>query len=921
MFSCDSAALRLSGRALPCMGIPGGSTIPAIHPRMKITFGLALDGFRPSLPVFNHLYCGPQGLVQALELRLGLATESTGGATRLHQYLRVLEKTSADKKCFFSDSLKVDRWGTGATLLSMRDELRMAGWDGADSPMPRLHDLSAVEKQTHECFAPGLPDRIEKICAEIATKSPAISEIQCVEPAEHLPFRLRCLLKKLGATFSCIPDHELASPATNLRLVQDCLCGRDISGKSWREGDDSVVFATAFSEITLAHAAVQMLRSEERPTLLATASCIPMADVLNISQNAAPALDSASPLRPVAQVLGLALEMRWEPPDPSILLQFLSHSVCPIDHGLRMALAESVADRPGIGSEKWSDAIEKYRERTGKEVSPEEVAEKLSRIESDLEDWISVERFPRKDGASGSALAETARRVEAWARKRASVSTDEAQSRHFASLASTAAEFSGIIKEITTVSPEELSHILEQVIGSGPAAGDRIAELGAPRCLADTGAAIEPTDSILWWGFEQQEPRLSKRWSLEELEYLEKVGVHLPTSENHLALARARAKRPFLTSRKQIFLLWPRSRGGDPVERHPLCTILEAKLGPLQIRDLDRDESLIKIDRSVRPLPLKKRWIRLSDPAALSSRREESYSSLSKFALRPFEWVFHYKAKLRRGSLKEINLLAQRGNLLHRVVERLLDPECKIKWISATNDEFNRWLEESIWPRLLETEGANFLMPGSQTGGQRLLEDARRAIWDLVGHMKKAHAVSAEADVHMEPIPFEGTMLGGIIDLKMTNRQGKTAVVDLKFGQAKPKRKELETNTALQLAAYGKLVSEKSGGVWPAVAYYILRSGSFLAQDQAFFPDAEPITCSGASPGPEAMWRDFLDVWRWRRKQLDSGWIEVPVEGTDETDGTTDCPSSVPPLAEWTSDPSAPRYDDFEFLTGWEATQ
>jgi len=887
---------------------------------MKITFGLALDGFRPSVPGFNHLYCGPHGLVQALELRLGLATESTGGAMRLNQYLRVLENTSADNKCFFSESLKVDRWGTAATLLNMRDELRMAGWNGADSPMPRLQDLSVVEKQTQKCLAPGLPDRIERICAEIVTSSLGISEIQCVEPAEHLPFRLRCLLEKLGAIFSCMPDPELAGPATNLRLVQDCLCGRDISGKSWSEGDDSVVFATAFSEITLAHAAVQMLRSEERPTLLATASSVPMADVLNISQTPAPALDSASPLRPVAQVLGLALEMRWEPPDPSILLQFLSHPVCPIGHGLRMALAESVADRPGIGSKGWCDAIEKCRERTRGKLSPEEVAGELSRIEKDLEDWIFVERFPRKDGASGATLAETARRVEAWARKRAAVPTDEPQSRHFASLASTAAEFSGIIKESTTVSPEELSHILEQVSGSGPVAGDRIAELGAPRCLADAGAAIEPTDSILWWGFEQQEPRLSKRWSLEELEHLGKVGVRLPTAENHLALARARAKRPFLAARKQIVLLWPRSRGGDPVERHPLCTILEAKLGPLPIRNLDRDESLIKIDRPVRPLPLKKRWINLSDSTALASRREESYSSLSKFALRPFEWVFHYKAKLRRGSLKEINLLAQRGNLLHRVVERLLEPGCQVKWISATNDEFNCWLE-SIWPRLLETEGANFLMPGSQTGGQRLLGDALLSILDLVRHMKEADAVSAEADVHMEPIPFEGTMLGGIIDLKMTNRQGKTAVVDLKFRQAKPKRKELATNTALQLAAYGKLVSEKSGGVWPAVAYYILRSRSLLAQDLTFFLHPLLIKCSSASPGSEAMWSAFLDVWRWRRKQLDSGWIEVPIEGTDATDGTSGCPSSVPPLAEWTSDPSAPRYDDFKSLTGWEATQ
>jgi len=888
---------------------------------MKITFGLSLDGFRPSVPVFNHMYCGPMGLVEALELRLGLAAESTGAATRLHRYLGALEKTSAAAPRFFSESLKVDRWGTAANLLSMRDELRMAGWDGVDSSLPRLQDLSAAEKIAS--FPPGLPDRMEAICVEIATKSPQISEIQCVEPAVYLPLRLRCLLEKLGATFSCVPDSELAGPATNLRLVQDYLCGRDISGKSWREGDDSVIFATAFSEITLAHAAAQILQREERPTLLATASAGPIADVLNISQAAAPALDSASPLRPAAQVLGLALEMRWEPPDPSRLLQFLSHPVCPVSRALRMHLSESIADRPGIGSVKWHESIDKCRERirNDENLSPDEIAEKLSRIESDLKRWIFVERFPRSGGAPGSALAETARQVEIWARKRASITEDESQSRHFASLASTAAEFSGIITEIPIVSPEELSLILEQVSGSGTLVGDRIAELGAPRFLPDAGAAIEAIDSILWWGFEQKEPRLSKRWSLEELKHLEKIGVLLPMPENDLALARACAGRPFLAARTQIVLLWPRVRGSEPVERHPLYTTLEAKLGPLPSLDLDKEEfPLIKVERPVQPLPSKKRWVNISDPTLLSSRQEESYSSLSKFALRPFEWVFHYKAKLRRGSLKEINLLAQRGNLLHRVVERMLEPGCSMKWISATNSEFDRWLD-SIWPQLLQTEGANFLMPGCQTDGQRLLGDARRAIWDLVGHMKRADAVSAEADVRMEPVPFESTMLGGIIDLNIINRHGKTAVVDLKFGQGKPKRKELETNTALQLAAYGKLVSETSGGAWPAVAYYILRSGSFLAQDQTFFPDAVAVMCSSASPGPEAMWSDFLEVWRWRRKQLDSGWVEIPTTGTDPTDGTTGCPSSLPPIDAWTSDPSAPRYDDFKFLTGWEITQ
>jgi hypothetical protein len=126
-----------------------------------------------------------------------------------------------------------------------------------------------------------------------------------------------------------------------------------------------------------------------------------------------------------------------------------------------------------------------------------------------------------------------------------------------------------------------------------------------------------------------------------------------------------------------VVLLWPRQRGDDPVEPHPLLTRLCTTFPSISIKDIDRDEfpsplTIRRVDRPVRRLRLKKRWVRLSDPTALKSRAEESYSSLSRFALSPFEWVFNYQAKLRRGTLMEINLRAQRGNLLHRVVERPL---------------------------------------------------------------------------------------------------------------------------------------------------------------------------------------------------------------------------------------------------------
>lgn len=149
---------------------------------------------------------------------------------------------------------------------------------------------------------------------------------------------------------------------------------------------------------------------------------------------------------------------------------------------------------------------------------------------------------------------------------------------------------------------------------------------------------------------------------------------------------------------------------------------------------------------------------------------------------------------------------------------------------------------------------------------------------------------------------------------------GRAAVVDLKYGRGKAKRDELSNNTALQLAVYSHLVKARNGGGWPATAYFILRSNELLAQDASFFPHATIVKCNHGSPGPESTWKEFLDVWRWRRNLLEEGWIEVPVDGTSPTEGDDAMPASAPPHEEWRPDRSAPRYDDYRFLTGWKDT-
>ena len=76
-------------------------------------------------------------------------------------------------------------------------------------------------------------------------------------------------------------------------------------------------------------------------------------------------LRESSAFRPALQVLPLALEVLWDPLNFYGLLQFLTHSVCPVPAYARYKLAGKLADKPGIGGKTWSRVLEKIEEHYG----------------------------------------------------------------------------------------------------------------------------------------------------------------------------------------------------------------------------------------------------------------------------------------------------------------------------------------------------------------------------------------------------------------------------------------------------------------------------------------------------------------------------------------------------------------------------
>jgi RecB family exonuclease len=308
------------------------------------------------------------------------------------------------------------------------------------------------------------------------------------------------------------------------------------------------------------------------------------------------------------------------------------------------------------------------------------------------------------------------------------------------------------------------------------------------------------------------------------------------------------------------------------------------------------------------PLPAKTRLWRIDPPENLGKREIESYSSLEKFLYGPYQWVLGYKARIRPGALAEVddgNRL--KGTLVHGLFERFFGVGTEA--LKSSSDQVKEWARTNL-AELIGTDGAVLLEPGRQTEREDFIETSARALVRLVEALRAADVVDVQMEVSHAG-QFVGGDLTGHIDLLATNAKGEQAVVDIKWGGIRYRRKSLEDSGYLQLAVYASLCRQQSNR-WPALAYFIIAEGRMLAPNTDFFPGAEKVAPTNGE-GVAEFWRRTAATWNWRRGQLDTGLVEVPVGGTDPTE------DSVPVEAGLSIPETYDQFNDFKVLTGWDS--
>lgn len=802
-------------------------------------------------------WIGPDHLVEVLETALGLPAPRVSGRERA----ALLVATVAGAVGFWSESARVDAFGSARRLLDWRDQLAMAGWCGAGRE-PRLRALGEVVRTA----APGLPDRLVAIAAALERRSAHVDEVRLLAPAEEFDLLWRRIFAALERRGTRIESTPLAAASAEGDLAH----ARAI--KFDPQGDGSLLLLRPAGPLQAAEEVAAWLAARGADELGQTVviGADPLLDGA-LRRHGLPTLGTsyAASDGALLQILPLVLEMAWQPQDPQRAFELLSLRPSLVPAEIAYPLRKALREWPAVDSDMWRESM---AEGLAKIVE----TERRARVEARL---ALLWRAEVVRGAAFPAVVAVTRTelLRAWLARLASVTETPAAAR--AALAQCGA-FLGLVRGcgLRELTPPLLQRFLaeatEAVAGDAPfAAQAGLAHVSRPGAIA--GAARH----IVWWSFDQRALGSIARLPLSraERDELAAQGVDLPPLARLAAVQAQRWQRPLLQATRSLLFVCPgRDESGELLHPHPLWDELLARLDHSSEKRNAAVERLVKLSFADRLPRARREALALSLPrrhwnvtaGRIARRERESPSSVESFLGCSFRWTLDYSGKLREAEPPHVSEASDPrllGSLLHKLIERLFTA-------GASSREEAEARAAVLFDREAPRLAAVLWLPGAET----VRAQARRALVKsaaMLAALLRATGASVVASEQAIQGRAFGTAFEGTPDILIG---APTRVVDLKWGGASYRRKSLANGTALQLAAYSFL--GRDGGGFPPVAYLIMSAQRLLTTSPTHFPGAEPVT--GA--GPEQTWRllDSTHSKHWAR--LRSGRVEARGIATED---------------------------------------
>ena len=764
---------------------------------MLITFGMFMDGavWSPKTASLDEITCGPHGLLSFLEGRLGLDAVQATQAERIQEYL---QKISIVNPTWSKRSFECDAWSTTIQLLSWRDELVMAGWDGKSGTSERLKALASIEA----CDSPltlGEGDRLKNVLSALGDSVAFPNmEIELCTPRGYLPLLWRKTIEKLVSCGVTIQNTTFSHD-----IKAKCLCVK------------------ASDEMTLAKDFARYLSADDNSNVavIVDGDTNLLDSVLHQFGFGAINHTESSRWRNSLQILPLWLEMLWKPFNPRTFLELLLLPVSPIRPTVARRLADVMRKTPGIGSEEWNEAWKLIDEDISKKEHGfyNDPATEIAK-NHDLRNFLEKDCFQADNVVLGEEII---KRCD-WMIKQLGVKVNEHPNIGIA--ISHAKTLKNLIDSSQEYNRIMLSRMVETVIGTG-ITGDGVAEVNKFTVYTHPGAVKHEFKTILWWNFTDKGHSNNTYWTKEETEAV--PGLDLKTTELNTQAWRQAVS--FATD--HIIAFFPEHVTGEPTFIHPLAD--EIDFGePMSSSSLvdgngkwklaDRTLQLQETTRTIKPTDIQ------ISPNGIMPRRALSYSQMSKLLTCPFRWFMDDYIDLKQTSILDMPSHPQMiGTLAHKVVELLYKENERLE-----TDEASRRAGE-LFDELVPQMAAELLQNGKSIELKRIRDTLCTAINSLVTEInkRKLKVKGLEKEIHGT---FRGMQFTGKIDMYLEDDTGNPFVIDMKWSNNYKKYDDmLEKDAALQLATYAWQLKPDDCNV--QCTYYLFPKQEFCYRENAIW--------------------------------------------------------------------------------------
>ena len=722
---------------------------------------------------------GDAGLLDFLELHLGLAAHENAAIERILSYQTALE--SCKKEAFYEKAFDNDPLATAKEILRWRDIIVMEGFNpDADYNSPRLRKLAEVERTFSKAGLVGTPERWKQVLLFSNGIIPGV-EIIVRHDFKLLPKLIRESLKAIGAAkgeYDGLGEKSL-SLDTQGKDITIRYFGTVAEAFLWaadnhRDFDGAVICPDPFRMNAV-------LKNRERPLLEAYAS------------------GNSS----ITQLLRLGLSILERPLNINNLLEYLRTGFSPIPGKIRYALAEALLRDGGRGG-KWK----KILSECGDDQNVKDFL--LALLDADIENGK----------VQASVVTKWCEDLVEWSSK---VITKERKAYQL-ELISLCDGMCRVIENMPSdlVEVKVLLKALKTLYASTPVKTDGAMAnswnvVDSHRCM------IDAPESLLWLpcngGLETSYPySFLLQEEVEELK-LNSNTAYIRYDFNLLV--------DLLGNVKTIELCACDFDRSDALSEHPAVTLCKPK-------DLNDKKGKKEIDmRSAKggftpsifnPLRTLETGVDLYPRRKENGKETEEDIALSATSIEtliafPFDFVLDKKLRFKDvSSLQLSDLTPTQGTVAHYIFECMLkNSGGDIRQMRAMLDEksFNERVDNAA-----KEKGEILFMPENRTLLAHFKRTVRKSIGVLLDILEESKLRPKDSEVNLNEDLENLSSIVGSVDFYAERQNGDLVVIDFKYSGGKAYIEKLEDDKSIQLEVYTKALEKMFNRKVTARGYY-----------------------------------------------------------------------------------------------------